>query len=220
MKQNDNISVNGLFSVPVYNISHIDGFYLVQDEIEKALPKSSFKKKSESFPSTVQHIGHFVNETGFLGNWISDNKCSHFMQVLDNAVQDYANMIGFPQGMPDPNQKFDYMLQSWVNKFDKGSYGDVHTHTSSDISGVYYYQTTGKDGDFFFETPVDQVTCSEAWVQLSGREIIVPKVGQLMLFPGWIRHGVNENLTDDVRISISWNIKFTGPRKVSKGFKK
>ena len=47
MKQNDNISVNGLFSVPIYNISHIDGFYLVQDEIEKALPKSSFKKDSE-----------------------------------------------------------------------------------------------------------------------------------------------------------------------------
>ena len=220
MKQNDNISVNGLFAVPVYNISHIDGFYLVQDEIEKALPKSSFKKDSESGSYPVQHIGHFVNETGFLGNWISDNKCSHFMQVLDNAVQNYANVIGFPQGMPDPNQKFDYMLQSWVNKFDKGSYGDVHTHMSSDISGVYYYQTTGKDGDFFFETPVDQVTCSEAWVQLSGREMIVPKVGQLMLFPGWIRHGVNENLTDDVRISISWNIKFTGPRKVSKGFKK
>ena len=196
-----NVTVDGLFSTPVYKISHINEYDLVQDEIATALSKTTLKRDSEDCLYPVKHIGHFVNETGFSGNWISDNKCSHFIQVLDNAVQDYANVIGYSQS--------DYKLQSWVNKFDKGSYGDSHTHMNSDISGVYYYQTTGRDGDFFFETPVDQFACSNAWMQLSGRYVVVPKVGQLMLFPGWIRHGVDENLTDDARISISWNIKFT-----------
>jgi ectoine hydroxylase-related dioxygenase (phytanoyl-CoA dioxygenase family) len=31
-------------------------------------------------------------------------------------------------------------------------------------------------------------------------------VGKLLLFPGWLQHSVKKNKTDDLRISISFNL--------------
>ena len=33
----------------------------------------------------------------------------------------------------------------------KGNYAPVHSHGWTDIAGVYYISTNGKDGDLYFE---------------------------------------------------------------------
>jgi len=33
-----------------------------------------------------------------------------------------------------------------------------------------------------------------------------PEVGRMYVFPGWLEHGVEENLSDRDRISISFNV--------------
>ena len=35
-----------------------------------------------------------------------------------------------------------------------------------------------------------------------------PKEGKILLFPGWLEHGVKTNLTDNVRMSLSFNVYF------------
>ena len=35
----------------------------------------------------------------------------------------------------------------------------------------------------------------------------VPEEGKLIIFPGWLLHGVKQNLSDEDRIVISGNIK-------------
>ena len=35
-----------------------------------------------------------------------------------------------------------------------------------------------------------------------------PEVGKILLFPGWLKHGINTNNTDNIRISLSFNICF------------
>jgi uncharacterized protein (TIGR02466 family) len=35
---------------------------------------------------------------------------------------------------------------------------------------------------------------------------VKPAVGKLLLFPGWLEHSVEKNKTDDIRISISFNL--------------
>ena len=39
--------------------------------------------------------------------------------------------------------------------------------------------------------------------------MIVPaKQGGLILFPGWLKHGINMNNSDEERISVSFDITF------------
>ena len=35
-----------------------------------------------------------------------------------------------------------------------------------------------------------------------------PMEGKLIIFPGWLLHGVRQNSTDNTRISLSFNITF------------
>ena len=92
--------------------------------------------------------------------------------------------------------------------FQKGNYAHIHKHGFSDISGVYYYRTNGSDGDIFFETPVTETGCSKFWINHSLTFNIAPEKGLIILFPGWLSHGVRTNTTDDQRISLSFNINY------------
>ena len=40
--------------------------------------------------------------------------------------------------------------------------------------------------------------------------VVNPTEGELILFPGWLDHGVQTNDTDDERVSVSFNIRFEG----------
>ena len=44
----------------------------------------------------------------------------------------------------------------------------------------------------------------------TGRMVVNPTEGELILFPGWLDHGVQTNDTDDERVSVSFNIRFEG----------
>ena len=92
--------------------------------------------------------------------------------------------------------------------FQKGNYAHIHKHGFSDISGVYYYRTNGSDGDIFFETPVTETGCSKFWMNHSLTFSIPPEKGLILLFPGWLSHGVRTNTTDNQRISLSFNINY------------
>jgi len=72
---------------------------------------------------------------------------------------------------------------------------------------VYYVKTDGSDGNLYFPNPMKAMANSYCfrhfypeWAQVK------PKVGTLVLFPGWLEHGVLSNCTDNERVSVSFNL--------------
>ena len=65
--------------------------------------------------------------------------------------------------------------------------------------------TLSKDGDIFFEPPFPQMKQSKVFYQHSASWDHIPDPGKLILFPGWLPHGVKTNTTDTDRISLSFN---------------
>ena len=118
---------------------------------------------------------------------------------LDENLKEYLKEISY-----DGNTK--YKMESWISLFNNNDYGHIHDHGTADISGVYYYKTNEKDGDIVFYNPVIQVdmsTCfkKESWIHQ-------PRIGKMLLFPGFLKHGIFRNETNDKRISFSFNIFF------------
>ena len=97
----------------------------------------------------------------------------------------------------------------WLNVNGPGSYNHLHNHAGSILSGVYYVKATPEQGNIFFERgdnaeyflpPMEKPNyfTSTATTYKSMTDAIY-------IFPGWLKHSVQPNLTQDDRISISFN---------------
>ena len=108
----------------------------------------------------------------------------------------------------------------WINISGKHNYNRLHSHNGSFISGVYYIKVPKNSGAIVFENPScmfieNTFKKFDNWT-FSGAEDfnsynspewrIVPLVGQLIMFPSYLRHYVEENKSDDDRISLSFNV--------------
>ncbi len=93
-----------------------------------------------------------------------------------------------------------------------GSANLRHQHGNSTISGAYYVRAPENSGDIVFYDPRPAAVYSHPTVtnpnllnaQING---IKPKEGALVLFPSYLDHSVNENLSNSERIVISFNIQ-------------
>ncbi len=92
-----------------------------------------------------------------------------------------------------------------------GSTNSRHQHGNSTISGAYYVRAPKNCGDIVFYDPRPAPVYSYPTAlgpnllnaQVNG---INPKEGVLILFPSYVDHSVNENLSNDERIVISFNL--------------
>lgn len=108
----------------------------------------------------------------------------------------------------------------WINISLKYAFNALHEHPQSFLSGVYYLQVDDKSGSLRFRDPrgatrmspwpmaQDKKTDQWHWDRVSYR----PKAGRLNMFPSWLEHDVGPTLSDQERISISFNM---GPLKIS-----
>lgn len=108
----------------------------------------------------------------------------------------------------------------WVNINPKHAYNALHDHPNSSLSGVYYVQTTGQSGRIRFRDPragkrmdpwpvaKDEESDQRHWDRVHYK----PVAGRLIMFPSWLEHDVEPNLSDEERISISFNMRLETAR--------
>ena len=110
----------------------------------------------------------------------------------------------------DPPYSFINIYDSWVNYAERGMYQEVHSHPYADLSGVFYVETLPDSGDLYFIAPSTAYCHSELIYRsdiLRDNIKIQPKKNRLVLFPSWLQHGTLANKNENIRISISFNIK-------------
>jgi uncharacterized protein (TIGR02466 family) len=109
---------------------------------------------------------------------------------------------------------FVVMENMWININGKHHTNSVHIHDNSFISGAYYVKAQEGHGNITFYKSYyqDYIVASQAIVDcytpISASAITYkPKTGKLLIFPGFLPHGVERNEIDEERISISFNVK-------------
>lgn len=190
--------IEHLYATPVYSSMVVD-YQTINYHIDKVMDKLKFYSL-DTWGKTHLISIDFTKKSSKDFNIIKDLRLKKLEKEIDNHVKEYCDEIGFTYSK--------YKMNSWFSKFENGSYAHIHNHGDSDISGVYYYKTNGDDGKFFFESPNDHLTTSRIYKHRGVRWEYIPHCGKIILFPGWLRHGVQTNNTDNTRISISFNIKF------------
>ena len=101
---------------------------------------------------------------------------------------------------------------SWVNINPTGGYNRVHNHPRCKVSGVFYIKSTNTSdsGNITFirnDSYALSTICNDQSSSYSTPIVtFTPRENHLILFPAHIDHFVEQNQTDEDRISISFNI--------------
>ena len=98
--------------------------------------------------------------------------------------------------------------QSWFNIYKKGDYQEVHVHTPSILSAVYFLKSNDKCGPLIMQPPfqdqidirkVDGLTSTNTNIEYS------PIPGRLVVFRSYMPHCVGKHQDDEDRITLAYN---------------
>jgi|SoiMethySBSTD1v2_1073268.scaffolds.fasta_scaffold09512_6 putative 2-oxoglutarate-Fe(II)-dependent oxygenase superfamily protein len=103
-----------------------------------------------------------------------------------------------------------YSLKGWANVSRKADWHGCHSHYAGGrerISGVYWVSVPAPDeesnelnGDFILYDP------RGPYYPARYKKIFRPKAGRMLLQPSWLAHSVAPNRSDELRVSIAFDM--------------
>ncbi len=131
---------------------------------------------------------------------------------IDRAIADYAKGVGIDYAL-------DWQVQAWANVNRFGDYHNLHNHPHSWLSGTYYVQVPARPRplpgradrnpgaiSFYDPRPQANMLAVRGDPQIDPEFRILPTPGEILLWPAFLHHLVHPNLSDEMRISISFNV--------------
>jgi uncharacterized protein (TIGR02466 family) len=166
-----------------------------------------------SLPNTKDIISAInkCTELGFEKNFyerLEKEEAEKIQNIFTNEAELFVKEI--------LNKKINLVfINSWVNYTKKYEINTPHGHSYVSVVGVYYVKTNEKSGDLLLHDPrgvTNMFLNSE--IDTSGNLVdgrayfrFKPKIGDLILFPSYLMHSVEPNMSDEIRISLAMNFK-------------
>jgi uncharacterized protein (TIGR02466 family) len=102
----------------------------------------------------------------------------------------------------------------WATVLAPGAAHKAHRHPNNFLSGVYYVSVhPGADTINFHDarpqTGVIRPPVVELTSQNTDQVVVSVRNGTLLMFPAWLEHSVDANMSNEERISVSFNIMFS-----------
>jgi len=130
-----------------------------------------------------------------------------FVAIVHDNVAEVARSYRL-----DDNQAALELATCWAVVNGKMASGALHCHPNSFLSGVYYVSTTEETGNIFFQDPRPGANMSACpvteFTPWTIRQVSYqPSPGGMLIFPSWLYHGVGPNLSETLRVSLSFNFR-------------
>ena len=194
------VNTHRFFPVPVFEFK-IENSNKLNEELEKYIyelrdknPDGIKKSNAGGWHSPMFKIGENPILVKFLN------------QIRDYLKEIMSKELGWKY---DLNKiKIDGMW-SIINK--KNSFNIKHNHPNCYLSSAYYVKAKKNSGCINFFDPKEQKNfrypAIEKITELSAQVTkFEPEEGKLFIFPSYLYHSVDENLSEEDRIVISFNI--------------
>tara|TARA_Y100001935_G_C17245402_1_gene478034 strand:- start:623 stop:1216 length:594 start_codon:yes stop_codon:yes gene_type:complete len=190
---------NLLFPTPVWTIQ-LENFNKVNEEMYNFIKRSQIKDQKGIKKSNNKgwHSKDFN---------MKEIEPQNFIKNISPSIEKVITDMNW-----DKENQSIKISNMWAIINTGGSTNSKHQHGNSTLSGAYYVRAPENCGDIVFydprPAPVFYYPTSVSSNSLNAQiNSITPKEGALILFPSYIDHSVNENLSNDERIVISFNIK-------------
>ena len=189
---------NLFFPTPVWTLQ-LDNYQSINEQMYKFIKITQSKDQQGISKSNIKgwHSKDFN---------MQENEPKDFIKFILPAIEQVITDMNWEKQKQSIN-----IINMWAIINTGGSANLRHQHSNSTISSAYYVRAPKNSGDivFYDPRPAPVYTYPKAVnpnllnAQVNG---ISPKEGALVLFPSYLDHSVNENLSNEERIVISFNI--------------
>ena len=189
-------TLTNLFPSPVH-IFDTDGF----DEFKNNLIDYSYRLREEDPKGFNISNCHGWQSRGFDLNDMNDSLHATILQGLSS--------------FPSVKNTTEMRASAWVNINSPGAYNRLHSHPNSHLSGVMWIKSPKDCGVISFDNPNGHQSYTE--INSYNEEFkdqffvhhaywLPPIEGRMIIFPSHLQHEVNENKSNEDRISVSFNV--------------
>jgi uncharacterized protein (TIGR02466 family) len=190
-------SYHTLFPTPLFSFQLLE-----HTEMDQVLLSLIYQLKSQDGGMTASNVLGWHSR----GNLFEVPAVHPFRELVTAAIAECANALGYNQVPIRP-------ANCWANVNPKYASNKIHDHANCLFSGVYYLKAPENCGNLMFYDPREARTfykpaVKEFTTYTADAVAHAAQEGVLLIFPSWLKHGVEPNLSDTDRISISFNYVF------------
>jgi uncharacterized protein (TIGR02466 family) len=179
--------------------------------------KENFSAEEFNCVKEETYTNNELNKIGtnfkFLHSYKELNKIKNFCQ---ESLNHYFNEI--------LNKKEELEISiSWANKTNPGMAHHTHNHRNSVISGVFYFNDT-IESPITFTNPMGIFDAYDTSVKINHNKYNMEKStirskteNYCILFPSFLPHNVEQNLSNEARYSIAFNSFFKPNQEIGSG---
>lgn len=169
------------------------------------LERLVLERETENQSLTTEYLGEnlLALENPAI-DWL--RQCAH------KSAIDYCRRAGM-------DYPIDWSLQAWASVNRLGDYHDPHNHPHAYLSGTYYVRVPEsraplrnradvRPGCITFYDPRSAVNMGaiKGDPQIESEFTVSPRPGMILVWPAFLMHYVHPNLSEELRISISFNL--------------
>lgn len=157
------------------------------------------RKKQETVPNAyATNVGCYRNSERYENiDWLLDvvkNTTDEFIDFYKNQDEMFSNLNVI-------SKNFVY----WTNINAPGSRNVMHSHKNANFSCVYYVQGSNC-GPLRLINPANMLSDCKQTAPFVRDAYFHPKDGDLIMWPAWVPHEVEPNLSDRERINVTFDI--------------
>ena len=183
-------------------LNYVENFLTIEQckEIIKFVKNKKYKKHNALEGNSISN--HGLNDKILSDINKNVKNCKNIEENLLTFINKYTDKLGVPSLK---------LTNSWINFQNKGSKLLPHCHPGNVVSGVMYLNIDNNSSKIYFHNP-NQFTSFMAKKESSqfvyDFQIVLPKIGDLILFPSWLQHssGTDVNMTEE-RVALSFNAR-------------
>lgn len=199
------MTILNLFPIPVYR-----NFYPKTRELKLNL----FPKLDSVFSESEQKNNVFMRR-GTICSYDSNpnlhhefpKETQHVVEFVEKCAREYWKECNYYEQL-EP-----YLFQLWANQTPKGGYIESHLHGNMPFTGILYVDASPAQGNLVLENPLEMILMNQPIGPNTkypiGEEIEIG-TGDLIMFPGFIRHSVRINNLESPRLILAFNIGSKG----------
>ena len=137
---------------------------------------------------------------------LKEKEPQNFIKIISKQIENVITDMDW-----DTKNQKTKITNMWAIINKGGAANARHHHGNSSLSAAYYVRAPKNSGDIVFYDPrpapvYSHPVSNKPNLLNAMSNSISPIEGLLVLFPGYLDHSVNENLSDEERIVISFNI--------------
>ena len=160
------------------------------------------------FNYTINNQSKKVSNAGGFqsSNIIGNEKC------IQNLTEKISHAVNFVSKEYYNIKKNLNISNLWFNINKNKDFNLEHDHATSILSGVFYSKTPLNSGEIVFVSSENTHIYLNSNIELdyynnlnSSTYSIIPEEGMLHIFPSWLKHYVLPNMSNEQRISFSFN---------------